>query len=137
MYEYTYIIVIVHIVHQCIDILVLYLKYMYLLRKHTMKNFLYIFLVEGVGVHERGDQAPRSSCFGGLDTWMKRGWQTCKIIGVWSLKESKKNSSLHPLPREDSSMAKILETQRSNLLSIPHPLYSSPLLFLSSFSLSP
>ena len=33
--------------------------------------YIYILLVEGVGVHERGDQGPKSSCFGGLDTWMK------------------------------------------------------------------
>ena len=46
---------------------------------------------------------------------------------------------LHLLSRGDSSKAKILKTQRSNLLSIPRSLYSSPLLFLSSpsFSLSP
>jgi len=78
---------------------------MYLPRKYNHEFFLF-FLVEGEGVHGRGDQGPRSSCFGGLDTWMERGWQTCNTMGVWILKKFIENSSLHPLPREVPSMAK-------------------------------
>jgi len=47
MYEYTYIIIIVHIVLQCVDILVLYMKYVYLLRKYSLEKFLYCFVSGG------------------------------------------------------------------------------------------
>ena len=65
MYEYTYIIVIVHIVLQCTNILVLYIKYVYLPRKHNHEKKIRIIflLVEGVGVHGMGDQGSRSSWF--------------------------------------------------------------------------
>ena len=84
--------------------------YIFIKKIQPWQLYIYILLVEGVGVHGSRDQGPRPSCFGGLTHEWKR-WQTCKILGVWILKESRENSSLHPLPREDSSMAKILETQ--------------------------
>ena len=67
MYEYIYIIVIVHIVLQCINILVLYMKYVYVPRKHNHEKFyIFFLLVEGVVVRGGEIKGSKSSLFGEL-----------------------------------------------------------------------